>query len=130
MKKRSTAQEQQVSIPIINIYPLLHRTEDRYAVAEEIGSACREYGFFYIVGHAVNEGLQQQLEELSRQFFAQELETKLELQMARGGRAWRGYFPVGGELTSGQPDQKEGLYFGAELGADHLLVRAGTPMHG
>ena len=28
--------------------------------------------------------------------------------MERGGRAWRGYFPVGAELTSGQPDLKEG----------------------
>jgi isopenicillin N synthase-like dioxygenase len=37
---------------------------------------------------------------------------------------------VGDELTSGRPDQKEGLYFGAELAADHPLVRAGTPMHG
>ena len=38
--------------------------------------------------------------------------------MARGGRAWRGWFPVGGELTSGVPDLKEGIYFGAELPAD------------
>ena len=44
--------------------------------------------------------------------------------MARGGRAWRGYFPVGGELTSGKPDQKEGLYFGAELADDHPRVAA------
>ena len=36
--------------------------------------------------------------------------------MAKGGRAWRGYFPVGGELTSGKPDRKQGLYFGEELG--------------
>jgi 2-oxoglutarate-Fe(II)-dependent oxygenase superfamily protein len=50
--------------------------------------------------------------------------------MALGGRAWRGYFPVGGELTSGRPDLKEGLYFGAELDDHHPLVRAGTPMHG
>ena len=50
--------------------------------------------------------------------------------MARGGRAWRGYFPVGGELTSGRPDQKEGLYFGAELPADDPRVRAGLPLHG
>ena len=35
--------------------------------------------------------------------------------MAEGGRAWRGWFPVGGELTSGLPDRKEGIYFGAEL---------------
>ena len=45
--------------------------------------------------------------------------------MARGGRAWRGWFPVGGELTSGRPDRKEGIYFGAELDADHPRVRAG-----
>ena len=50
--------------------------------------------------------------------------------MARGGRAWRGYFPVGGELTSGQPDLKEGLYFGAELPGDDPRVLAGLPLHG
>jgi len=50
--------------------------------------------------------------------------------MARGGRAWRGYFPVGSELTSGKPDLKEGIYFGAELEDDHPLVKAGTPLHG
>ena len=42
----------------------------------------------------------------------------MRIRMALGGRAWRGYFPVGGELTSGKPDQKEGLYFGAELADD------------
>jgi isopenicillin N synthase-like dioxygenase len=50
--------------------------------------------------------------------------------MALGGRAWRGYFRVGDELTSGKPDQKEGLYFGAELAADDPRVLAGTPLHG
>ena len=45
--------------------------------------------------------------------------------MAHGGRAWRGWFPLGGELTSGVPDRKEGIYFGAELGADDPRVRAG-----
>ena len=39
----------------------------------------------------------------------------MKIGMARGGRAWRGYFRVGDELTSGKPDQKEGIYFGAEL---------------
>jgi len=117
-------------IPIIDISPLVLGTCDRDAVAAQIGQACREWGFFYVVGHAVDEGLQQQLEQLSRQFFAQNLETKMEIRMERGGRAWRGYFPVGGELTSGKPDLKEGIYFGAELADDHPLVKAGTPMHG
>lgn len=78
----------------------------------------------------VDEGLQQRLEDLSRQFFERDLETKLEIGMNVGGRAWRGYFPVGGELTSGKPDLKEGIYFGAELEDNHPLVKASTPMHG
>ena len=99
-------------------------------MAAQIGQACREHGFFYILGHGVDEGLQERLLHVSRRFFAQALERKLEIRMGLGGRAWRGYFPVGGELTSGRPDLKEGLYFGAELDDDHPLVRAGTPMHG
>ena len=51
----------------------------------------------------------------------------MDIAMALGGRAWRGYFPVGEELTSGKPDLKEGIYFGAELAADHPLVEAGRP---
>ena len=50
--------------------------------------------------------------------------------MELGGHAWRGYFPVGDELTSGKPDQKEGIYFGSELPDDHPMVKAGVPLHG
>src|SRR5256885_1097939 len=102
-------------IPIIDIQSLISGTDERQAVAEQIGQACRSNGFFYIAGHGINEELQHRLERLSRQFFAQNVETKLAIRMAKGGRAWRGYFPVGNELTSGKPDLKEGLYFGAEL---------------
>jgi isopenicillin N synthase-like dioxygenase len=118
------------SIPVIDVNPLILGTEARRDVAVKIGEACRECGFFYIVGHGVSEDLQRLLEELSKDFFAQDLGTKLQISMSRGGRAWRGYFPVGGELTSGKPDLKEGIYFGAELEADHPLVKTGTPMHG
>ena len=117
-------------IPIIDISALVSGTQDSREVATRIGQACRDCGFFYIVGHGVDERLQRRLEEVSQEFFAQDVETKLEIAMSRGGRAWRGYFPVGGELTSGKPDLKEGIYFGAELPDDHPLVKAGTPMHG
>src|SRR5215475_15820564 len=118
------------NIPVIDIGALVSGTEGRYQVTADIGQACREYGFCYIVEHGVSEHLQHRLEELSRNFFAQDIEAKLQISMSRGGRAWRGYFPVGGELTSGKPDLKEGIYFGAELGADHPLVQLGTPLHG
>ena len=45
--------------------------------------------------------------------------------MRHGGLAWRGWFPLRGELTSGRPDQKEGLYFGQELPPGDP-----RPMHG
>ena len=71
-----------------------------------------------------------QLEASSRRFFAQSDEIKMQIAMAKGGRAWRGYFRVGDELTSGRPDRKEGIYFGTELPADHPAVLAGRPLHG
>jgi isopenicillin N synthase-like dioxygenase len=117
-------------VPVIDAEPLVNGAGDRHGVAAEIARACRESGFFYVVGHGVDEQLQSRLEDLSREFFSQELDAKLDIRMERGGRAWRGYFPVGGELTSGKPDLKEGLYFGAELTDDHPLVQSRTPMHG
>src|SRR5262245_32279539 len=117
-------------IPLIGVSDLGAGLPSQRAVAERLGAACRESGFFYVVGHGVDEELQLRLRELSREFFAQDAEAKLRIRMALGGRAWRGYFRVGDELTSGQPDQKEGLYFGAELPAADPRVQAGTPLHG
>lgn len=117
-------------LPIIDIAPLIEKRAGRQSVAEQIRAACVNYGFFYVTGHGVAEELQERLQALSRQFFALPLEQKMQIRMALGGRAWRGYFPVGEELTSGKPDLKEGLYFGAELGADHAKVKAGVPLHG
>jgi isopenicillin N synthase-like dioxygenase len=117
-------------VPLVNVRPLVSGEGDRSHVADEIARACREWGFFYVTGHLVDAALQRRLEESSRRFFAQDLETKMAIRMERGGPAWRGYFPVGGELTSGKPDVKEGLYFGAELTEDHPLVADGTPLHG
>jgi isopenicillin N synthase-like dioxygenase len=118
-------------VPVIDVSALVAREGDRSrTAADEIGRACRASGFFYIVGHGVDEGLQRRLEESSRQFFAQDLARKMEIAMERGGRAWRGYFPVGAELTSGKADLKEGIYFGQELAPDHPRVKKGIPLHG
>lgn len=117
-------------LPIIDIRPFTQGEGDRAAVAAVIRKACTEAGFFYVTGHGVDEALQARLEELSRAFFALPAAEKMRIHMPLGGRAWRGYFPVGEELTSGKPDLKEGLYFGQELGDDHPLVQAGTPLHG
>jgi isopenicillin N synthase-like dioxygenase len=95
-----------------------------------LGSACRDHGFFYATGHGIAPTQLERLDLTSRAFFALPEFEKNDIAMTRGGPAWRGYFPVGGELTSGRPDQKEGIYFGSELGPDDPRVRGGVPLHG
>ncbi|HEY0452273.1 isopenicillin N synthase family dioxygenase, partial [Actinophytocola sp.] len=104
-------------LPVVDI-------SDPAAVAGEIERACRDTGFFYVTGHGVPAALRERLDAQSREFFALPLEEKLEIEMSRGGRAWRGYFPVGAELTAGEEDLKEGLYFGSEQPPSEL------PLHG
>jgi len=120
------------ALPVVDVGPLAGPASAaaRARVAGQIQAACRERGFFYLTGHGVPAGLLEQLADASAEFFALPLADKMEIAMDRGGRAWRGFFPVGAELTSGRPDRKEGLYFGAELPADDPRVLAGTPLHG
>jgi isopenicillin N synthase-like dioxygenase len=124
------ATTQGTGVPVIDVSALVAGTPDRTAVAAEIGQACRAQGFFYVTGHGVDQTICDRLVAASRRFFALDLATKMQWRMSLGGRAWRGYFPAGGELTSGRPDWKEGLYLGSELPDDHPLVRARTPLHG
>ena len=119
-------------LPVIDISPLLDAgsAAAKASVAAQIQAACRDHGFFYVTGHGVPDRLLGDLADASAEFFALPEADKLQIAMERGGRAWRGFFPVGGELTSGAPDLKEGLYFGAELAADDQRVLAGLPLHG
>ncbi|MFT4541243.1 MAG: isopenicillin N synthase-like dioxygenase [Planctomycetota bacterium] len=97
---------------------------------QRLAHACREWGVFYLENTGLDEKQSRALEVLSRRFFALDDEHKHALRMELAGRAWRGYFPLGRELTSGAPDHKEGLYFGAELDATHPRVQAKTPLYG
>ncbi len=118
------------TLPIIDLSPREGGDHDFDRIGAEIDRACAEFGFFYVIGHGINPGLSVTLEGLAREFFALPAEEKLAIAMSCGGRAWRGYFPVGGELTSGRPDRKEGIYFGTELGPEDPRVQAGLPLHG
>jgi isopenicillin N synthase-like dioxygenase len=89
-----------------------------------IDAACREVGFFAVPLTHEHCLLRDQLLAVAAEFFALPEDDKARVSMAVGGTAWRGWFPLGGELTSGKPDLKEGYYFGAELPPDE------RPMHG
>jgi isopenicillin N synthase-like dioxygenase len=123
-----------MAVDLIDIAPLVHDPELRSAptqdVARQIDAACRSLGFFRVTGHGIPSELVERLRSDAMGFFAQPDEIKGEIAMARAGSSWRGWFPVGGEITSGRPDRKEGLYVGEDHPADHPRVRTGTPLHG
>lgn len=119
-------------IPVIDISILRSGATgaDLEPTLELIRSSLGKLGFFYVSYHGVSEQLQDELISLSRKFFAEDLDFKMRISMDKGGLAWRGYFPPGGELTSGRPDRKEGIYFGRELASSHPLVLSKTALHG
>jgi isopenicillin N synthase-like dioxygenase len=107
-----------VSLPVVDL------SAPMPVKAASIGRACRDSGFFYVTGTGVPEDLKLRVDRAAREFFALPEEAKAEISMDRGGKAWRGWFPVGAELTSGRPDRKEGVYFGTERPDDP------RPLHG
>ena len=121
------------SLPRIDVAPLLGDASNSREIekcAGEINKACRESGFFRITNHGVSRELRERLDKLSREFFALNESEKQKCAMPLAGAAWRGWFGVGGELTSGVPDRKEGLYIGEQLAANDPRVVARTPLHG
>mmetsp|Transcript_1668 Transcript_1668/g.2381 ORF Transcript_1668/g.2381 Transcript_1668/m.2381 type:complete len:312 (-) Transcript_1668:134-1069(-) len=64
-----------MSIPVIDIGPYLDGS-DKNGVAEQIGKACEEIGFFMIKGHGIPLDLLRQVQSTSQSFFQLPLETK------------------------------------------------------
>jgi len=118
---------------MINAIPLIdfsNFNQNKFAIAKQVNEACLQDGFFYVAGHGVSPFLQNRLSLVSENFFALPEKEKMQIAMHKAGKAWRGYFPLNSELTSGKPDLKEGIYFGTELDHDDTRVQQGIPLHG
>ena len=93
---------QKLTLPLIDVGPLLSGSPSGSKLcAFEIDEACRDSGFFRITNHGVSAELRQRLDKLAREFFALNNAEKAKCAMPLAGSAWRGWFGVGDELTSG-----------------------------
>lgn len=112
------------SLPIID----LTQTD---GLAERIDQACRDRGFFYLVGHGVDPALRLAVFDAAQRFFALSEPEKARWHIERSG-IHRGFDPIGWQaLEPGQPgDLKESFYLGVDRGEDDPLVKAGTPNQG
>lgn len=53
--------------------------EERKAIANQIGAAFRDSGFLYAANHGIDEGLQEQLYDVMKDFFSLPVEEKMKV---------------------------------------------------
>lgn len=102
----------------------------RQAVADAIGNASREVGFFYITGHGVAPELIDGVRAAAKSLFALPMAEKMAYYIGHS-RSHKGYVPEGEEIYgSGRPDHKEAFDIGFQAPDDHPFVLANTPLIG
>ena len=120
------------SLPIISVAGL--RSEDpveRAQVAHQLGTACREVGFFYVIDHGIEiERIQGAFDNAAR-FFALPLADKQRLSIKLSPHN-RGYVAMADEKLNpaSGADMKEAFNIGTDFPADHPEVLAGKPFRG
>ncbi|XP_047174531.1 jasmonate-induced oxygenase 2-like [Vigna umbellata] len=94
-------------IPVIDLSPVTNEAVSEASSIErlvkEIGSACKEWGFFQVINHGVPLNLRENIEKASRMFFSQSLEEKR--KVSRDERNAMGYYDT--EHTKNVRDWKE-----------------------
>jgi isopenicillin N synthase-like dioxygenase len=104
------------SLPVVDVSGLYADELDvRRETARALGAACREAGFFYLMGHRVDERAIGGLLAQAEAFFALPSEQKLEYYIGKSSNH-RGYVPPGEEVFyGGARDQKESFDLCFEL---------------
>ncbi|KAK7362685.1 hypothetical protein VNO77_04805 [Canavalia gladiata] len=98
---------QDEGIPIIDLSPINNHTDSDpsaiEALVKEIGSACKDWGFFQVTNHGVPLAVRNRIEEASKLFFSQSLEEKN--KVSRNEHSPMGYYDA--EHTKNVRDWKE-----------------------
>ncbi len=104
------------SLPILDLSRLDAGADEAAAFLADLREVTHEVGFFYLVGHGVEQGLIDELLTVSRRFFELPTEEKLEIENVHSPQ-FRGYTRVGGERTHGDVDWREQIDIGVERAA-------------
>ncbi len=121
----------QSGVPIIDLTRLTDGSDAGLRhVAGELGRACREVGFFYIVNHGVPRSLVGETFAASARFFAHPTDFKEQVSVTKA-MTNHGYVGMGREnLDPERPgDAKEAFNIGRDLAPDDPDVLAGRPFH-
>jgi isopenicillin N synthase-like dioxygenase len=100
-------------LPVLDLQRLEQGDAEREAFIAEIRQTAYDLGFFYVVGHGIDQQLIDDILSVSQRFFALPEEAKLAIEMVNSPH-FRGYNRKGQEFTRGQRDWREQLDIGAE----------------
>ena len=119
-------------IPIIDIAPLVMPDRNTKLIREtgdEIREACRSVGFFYIKNHQIPQSHIDSLISLVHAFFNLSLEEKMKIHISKSD-IYRGYTPLGKELTNDKYDWHECVDFGLDLESNDSDINNGKNLVG
>jgi isopenicillin N synthase-like dioxygenase len=88
---------------------------------DEIGNACKNVGFFYIKNHQIPQEHLDALIPLTQKFFNLPLKEKMKIHISKSD-IFRGYTPLGKELTNENYDWHECVDFGLDFEPNHPKV--------
>lgn len=116
-----------IGIPVVDLNPLIRNVPGGLEkVADDLGRAARDVGFFYVTNHGVDARLVERTFSASRTLFALPPEDKMALTKDFF-KTNRGYVPLQGENLDPEkpPDLKEAFNIGLELAPDDPGIIAG-----
>lgn len=119
-------------IPVIDISPLVgpqNNPKSLRKTAKEIENACKNIGFFYVKNHQIPQNHLDAVILVMQEFFNLPEEEKMKIHIGNSD-VFRGYTPLGKELTNAKYDWHECVDFGLDLEPNHPEVIAGNQLLG
>jgi isopenicillin N synthase-like dioxygenase len=116
------------ALPVIDLADLRRDPDgpDAARMITALRRACRDRGFFSLVGHGIEPARTEQLLTVARELFALPEAEKLAIENIHSPQ-FRGYTRIGQEQTNGRPDRREQLDVGVERSAREPM--AGEPAY-
>jgi isopenicillin N synthase-like dioxygenase len=100
-------------LPILDLSRFDAEARERQDFLQDLRSAARDVGFFYLSGHGIGPGEVDELFAEAKLFFTLPPAEKQAIAMVNSPQ-FRGYTRLGGERTAGAADWREQLDFGVE----------------
>lgn len=125
-------QGERMSLPIIDISPLNSADRaDWQPVIEQIDKACRELGFFYVIGHGIPDQQFDHIESMANALFSLPCEKKQNISIENSSNH-RGWGRLNAEKLdpNGELDCKESFDMALDLSPYHSQVARCPELYG